>query len=594
MDRKSIVILVVSFALLILWFPLVQKIYPPKVVPRTNVQASATGVATQATAPPTSVVTTATAPAPIPALAVPPGSPETTLVITNDEIRYTFTSHGGGIKLIELVGYPARTCVPKGSPERTNWAALNIGATLPVLAVSGPSLSEDGLFSLSTTGAAIRAEKRLTNGLVWVKQFELSSNNLLKATIRLENTSSEPMLIAPQQWAAGAATPLTDTEAQNVRGLYWYNGEKAAHVDPGWFANRSAWSCVGMPSTPRHLYEAGASNVVWTAVHNQFFALAVMPKEPAIQVLAQPVTNTMVAWSTGQTNNTKVVGAQAALLYPEVTIAPNQSLERSFYIFAGPREYKTIQRIGLAFNNNLDLIMGFGWFGFFAKLLLLSMNGLHALALNYAMAIIAITIIIKLLFWPLTQASTRSMKRMQALQPQMRVIQEKFKDDPVKMNRKMMEFMKEHKVNPVGGCLPMFLQIPVFIGFYQMIQSAIELRGERFLWACDLSRPDTIFVLPGLNFPVNPLPLIMGATMLWQARLTPPSPGMDPVQQKIMRYMPLMFLFILYNFSAGLTLYWTVQNLLTIAQMKLTKAKEEDKPNAPGKPIAAAPPKKKK
>ena len=121
----------------------------------------------------------------------------------------------------------------------------------------------------------------------------------------------------------------------------------------------------------------------------------------------------------------------------------------------------------------------------------------------------------------------------------------------------------------------MFLQLPVFLGFYRMIQSAIELRGAKFLWVCDLSRPDTLFIIPGLNFPFNPLPLVMGVTMLWQARLTPASPGMDPAQQKIMKYMPLMFLVILYNFSAGLTLYWTVQNLLTIAQTKLTRAKEE-------------------
>jgi YidC/Oxa1 family membrane protein insertase len=163
------------------------------------------------------------------------------------------------------------------------------------------------------------------------------------------------------------------------------------------------------------------------------------------------------------------------------------------------------------------------------------------------------------------------MKRLQALQPQMAAIKEKYKDDPAKMNKKTMEFMKENKVSPLGGCLPMLLQIPVFFGFYQMIQSAIELRGARFLWVKDLSQPDTLFLIPGTGFPFNLLPLIMGVTMLWQARLTPPSPGMDPMQAKLMRYMPLMFLVILYNFSAGLALYWTVQNLLTIAQTKLTK-----------------------
>jgi YidC/Oxa1 family membrane protein insertase len=149
--------------------------------------------------------------------------------------------------------------------------------------------------------------------------------------------------------------------------------------------------------------------------------------------------------------------------------------------------------------------------------------------------------------------------------------------------------MKENKVSPLGGCLPLLLQIPVFIGFFQMVQSAIELRGAQFLWACDLSKSDTIFVIPGIDFNVNPLPLLMGVTMFWQASLTPPSPGMDPAQQKIMKYFPMIFLVILYNYSAGLTLYWTVQNLLSIAQMKLTKATEEKNNTATAKPASARP-----
>jgi YidC/Oxa1 family membrane protein insertase len=274
--------------------------------------------------------------------------------------------------------------------------------------------------------------------------------------------------------------------------------------------------------------------------------------------------------------NRKPFGLQATLVYPSVMLAPGGTIERQFHIYAGPKEFHTLARIGAAFRNEIDLVMKYGgFFGFFAKILLLSMNGLHdGLHLSYALVIIVITVLIKLVFWPLTQASTRSMKRMATLQPQMKALQEKYKDDPAKMNRKVMEFMKEHKVSPMAGCLPMLIQLPIFIGFYQMIQSAIELRGARFLWAWDLSQPDTVFTIPGLDFPVNPLPLLMGVTMLWQARLTPPSPGMDPMQQKIMKYMPLMFLFLLYNFSAGLTLYWTVQNLLTIAQMKLTRSKD--------------------
>jgi len=161
------------------------------------------------------------------------------------------------------------------------------------------------------------------------------------------------------------------------------------------------------------------------------------------------------------------------------------------------------------------------------------------------------------------------MKRMSALQPQMKEIQEKYKEDPQKMNQKLMEFMKQNRVNPLGGCLPMLVQIPVLFGFYAMLQTAIELRGARFLWAIDLSRPDTVAMIFGL--PINPIPVIMALTMLWQSRLTPVSPGVDPMQQKILKYMPLIFMVFLYNMSSGLTLYWTVQNLLTIAQMKLTK-----------------------
>jgi YidC/Oxa1 family membrane protein insertase len=146
----------------------------------------------------------------------------------------------------------------------------------------------------------------------------------------------------------------------------------------------------------------------------------------------------------------------------------------------------------------------------------------------------------------------------------------------------------------MSGCLPTLIQMPVFFGFFGMIRSAIELRGASFLWVRDLSQPDTLFLIPGIGFPFNLLPLIMGATMLWQAHLTPPSPGMDPAQAKMMRYMPLMFLVFLYNYSAALTLYWTVQNLLSILQTRLIQTKSDSPGPPPGKPVLTPPPKKRK
>jgi YidC/Oxa1 family membrane protein insertase len=250
--------------------------------------------------------------------------------------------------------------------------------------------------------------------------------------------------------------------------------------------------------------------------------------------------------------------------------------------------------------------MGFnGFFGFFSKALLLSMNWLaNTLSLPYGWAIIVITVIIKGLFWPITAAQTRMSRRMAALQPQMKAIQEKYKDDPLKAQKKIGEFWKEHKINPLSGCLPLLLQMPVFFGFFFMIRTAIELRGAKFLWVADLSKPDTLFVIPGLNFipflatpeglPFNLLPLLMGVTMLWQAHLMPPSPGMDPTQQKIMKYMPVMFILFLYNYSAGLALYWTVQNLLSVLQTKFTKVEPPKTPPAPTTSPALTPASKKK
>lgn len=604
MDRKSIIVLVVSFVLLMLWYPLVNRLYPPA-PPGTNTVVSATNPASAS--PGTSAATPVlSAPAPAASL-VRPDSPEETVTLENEYARYIFTSHGGGLKLGELKRYPVAVgCRDRKKASTNNVATLNTRAPVPAFALLGSDeLQGDGVFQMSKTANGVRAEKLLPAGVRLVKDFVLTTNYLLTVTVRLENPTDRPVSLPAQELVIGTATPISPRDDALLMGLQWYNGSKAEWISQSWFANRTL-GCF--PGTPRLQYAGGNSNVVWAAVHNQFFSMAVIAptNAPAPQVFARkidlppPTPEQMAA-------DSKIVaqpiGFQSAYGYPPLTLAPNQTVERVYEVFAGPKEYRTLDKLAARFRNNIDLVMGFdtgfggGFMGFFAKGLLLSMNGLNALGLSYGLCIVAITIIIKLLFWPLTNASTKSMKRMSALQPQMKAIQEKYKDDPKKMNQKVMEFMKENKVNPAAGCLPILIQLPIFFGFYTMLRSAIELRGAGFLWACDLSQPDTVWIIPGLNFPLNPLPLIMGTTQLWQMRLTPPSPGMDPLQQKMMQYMPLMFLFILYNFSSGLTLYWTVQNLLTIAQMKLTKASSaKSAPPAGPAPAArpVAPPKKKK
>ncbi len=609
MDRRSIIVLVLCFVLIMLWPVMIQTIWPSRPVQRTNTVSGITGgIPTrpdQTTgAPPAQAERVLEPPLTEPATLVAPGTHERTEILENKEARYTFTSHGGGLKLVELKEYQQTITCGKTRSGGANVAKLNSGASLPILTLLGSDdLVGDGLFKLTRTAGGVRAEQELPQGLHLVKEFEPASNYLMRVVARLQNRSNKPLSVSAQHWVIGTATPLGPADESLFMGVYYYDGEDAEHVGEGWFANKTL-GCF--PGTPRDRFESKPGKVLWAAAHNQFFTITAMPKEPAVQMVAIR-TKLPAPGAEVLASDKKAVrdpfGFQARLIYPATILETNQVLEQEFFIYAGPKEYNRLARIGDQFNNNADLVMGFDtgfggrFIGFFAKMLLLSMNGLSSLGLSYALAIIVITIIIKILFWPLTQASTRSMKRMAALQPHMKAIQEKYKEEPRKMQQKMLELYKEHKVNPMGGCLPMLLQIPVFFGFFKMIQTAIELRGARFLWACDLSKPDTILVIPGFGFPLNPLPLIMGATMLWQARLTPPSPGMDPMQQKIMRYMPLIFLFILYNFSAGLTLYWTVQNLLTIAQMKLTRAKDEKAvvvSKGPSSAPPAAPPRKKK
>ena len=341
------------------------------------------------------------------------------------------------------------------------------------------------------------------------------------------------------------------------------------------------------PGTPRWQYSEGASNVVWADAHSQFFTLAAIPSNPAPRVVIDKIAVPPpdLSQATNSTSAFLTNGYQTSLFTPPRRWSRGRRRKLAFHVLRRAKEYNRLARIGAQMGNNLDQLMDFsGVFGFFSKLLLLGMDGLHnSCNLPYGLTIIAITVIIKVVFWPLTNASNKSQKRMQALQPQIKAIADKYKDDAVKRNEKTMEFYKQNKVNPMGSCVPTLIQLPVFFGFYWMLRGAIELRGAHFLWAFDLSQPDTVATLGG--FPVNPLPLVMGATQLWQSHMMPPSPGMDPGQQKLMRYMPLLFIMFFYRMPAALNLYWTVQNLLSILQLQLTRTTTATVP-APAAPVA--------
>lgn len=596
MDRRSLLLLIGTCLVLVFWYPLMERIYPPKpVVPgSTNAVAQGAGTpagpagaagaaAAGAPAAGTPNVAAPSAPVTVAAKPVRPGSVETGFVaptgaaeeitLENDHARYVFTSAGGGVKQVELKGHrDAMTWAERKAGKPVRPAVINRSLEVPIMAVLGlDGAAASGQYRLARSNDAVVASRELGNSVRLVKEFRIGSNHVMHVTARLQNWSAAAQKIPAQEWVFGTAAPLNAAENSMYLGFFEYDGNSSQHFDASWFANRTL-GCF--PGTPRSTYLSDRTNTVWGAVHNQFFATLALPGDRSGRIFARHVD---LPAAVGTSGTEPLSGYQAAVVYPAEELAAQQERVREFDLYVGPKEYGAIALLG----NNADVVMGFdnyfgGRFsGFFARLLLLAMNGLHnKLGLSYALAIIGITVSVRLLFWPLMQASARTSKRMAALQPQIKELQEKYKDNPQKVNQKMLELWREHKVNPASGCLPILIQFPILLGFYSMLQTAIELRGESFLWAFDLSQTDTIAMIPGLNFPINPLPLFMGFTMLWQARLQPVSPSMDPAQQKLMKYMPLMFMFMLYNFSAGLTLYWSVSNLLSILQMKLTKAKD--------------------
>jgi YidC/Oxa1 family membrane protein insertase len=532
---------------------------------------------------------TASSNSPAPQLHIDNNQPEQLIVVTNENARYTFSSYGGGLKLVELLKFPETIPSWRNKNAQTNsLASLNTFTPAPTLAVfGGSSMPGDDVFALTRTATGVRAEKTLANGLTMVKEFSPTTNFLINATVRMENHSTESVTLAQQEWMIGTATPMNPDDRGTIYiGMMWSDGEKTHDTAGSSYFSTHGFACS--PRTPPPEFRAGQTNIAWAAIHNQFFTLAMIPQDHGADVvmrkvdLPEPTNDLVQAYSSN--------GYTAALVYPATTISTNQSVQRSFILYAGPKDYQTLAKVAEQLGNNLDGIMSFGWSGFFAKALLLVLNFLHSvLRIPYGYAIVTITVVLRVAFWPLTAASTRSMKRMQALQPQVKALQEKYKDDPMKAQKKQMELWKENKVNPMGGCLPMVIQMPVFFGFYAMLRSAIELRGAHFLWVADLSKPDTLFIIPGLNYPFNFLPLLMVGVMVWQAHLTPPSPGMDPAQQKMMRYMPALFLVFLYNYSSGMALYMFVSTLLGIIQTKVTKMQP-----APATTVLTPQPKKKK
>ena len=507
-------------------------------------------------------------------VATKPLSPESTVALYNDYIEAVFTTRGGAIQTVSFL--------QTKSGERDDYV-FNKGGLLPALSLSLNSgdgeirefdldyrieqqSSDSVTFVLeSSEGLSIRREYRIASTGSEDEPYTIEHSTVFK------NKSTSSMALASIYFNLGTARPITEEMiGVNFLNVGYFDGEDAEFIPIKKLTWGKGFLGIGA-SDPKDVITE-AARIEWSSVKNQFFASVLSSGTIASDVFVYPVEA-----PSHVDNQPGRLGISGSVGYEIGTLAAGESKSLDFQYFVGPKEFKRLQAMG----NEQDLVMQFGFLGFFSKLLLAFMYLIHSVVPSWGWSIVIITICIKLLFWPLTAKASRSQKRMASIQGPMAELKEKHKDNPQKMQQETLKLFKEHQVNPVAGCLPMLIQMPIFLGLFYMLRTASELRFESFLWVSDLSLPDTQFVVGG--FPINILPMIMGVTMFLQMSMMPVSPTADPMQQKIFKFLPFIFLIFLYNFASGLVLYWTVQNILTIIQQKIINSR----PDVPLKPVAA-------
>ena len=525
--------------------------------------------------------------------------------LANDFIEVRFTDFGGAIRDVALV---ARDAAKKNQPgvhyvysvEKDKPGVPYVFNRLhayPVLAFFDfPGLDRGTRYQLvSSTATEVVYRAVFENRIEVTRRYVLSPSKVgttdpyqLRHETTFRNLTGQAAALPHALLSLGTTEPLTVRDY----GQYLATSRNAnGSVD---FTRRSALEAGGFLGIGAHgpipsLETAGP--FLWTSVNSQFFTSIFTPDVPAAGLMTRrvelpPFPDTVVP----------AVGITGAARFDLPALAPQAEAKIAGQLYVGPKEYRRLANTDV-FKADEDGVMQFGLWRFFSRLLLTLMTWIHSFVPNWGVAIILTTLTLKVVTLPLTLKASKSMKRMQKFQPEIQAIREKYKDNPQKMQSAMMELYKVHKVNPMGGCLPMLIPIPFFFGFFQMLQSASELRFAEFLWAKDLSAPDTVLTIYG--FPLNILPLLLGATMIVQMRLVPQPATVDNTQAKIMKFMPIVFMAVCYFYSCALSLYSTVNGLFTIVQQLFINRMKDEEPAAVtagpgGKPLKNVTPTKKK
>ena len=557
MDRQAWIAVTLCVLGLIGWQFYMASFPPPPAQPRPAEATPSPGPALEASASPPPV---AAQPAEASAAAPPPGEPapsfeEKIETLRNGDVELRLTNRGGGISEAHLLNHKAENgegVVVLNSKEHLPIGAIVEQPGSSALAEFTPARQPDG---------SVQFERATPDGLAVRKRFAFpqttakKDNFVAEMQIEFRNNGAQPLNQPGYFLGLGSTAPVHPNDMTVYTRMVWYVNDKVKAIDVEWFPTQT-YPLVGIEKREaKSTYLENLSGADWAGMSNQFFTTLLTPlTAKGTQVWARP-------FDVKHSGPQKLVGIEGAMGMPAFQLQPGQTNTLSFQIYAGPKLYNRLAKLG----HDEAEIMNFGMWKLVSEALLNFMNLLHGWVKDYGFAIILLTACVKAVLWPLQNKANASMRRMSALAPKMQELKEKYKDDPTRMNTEVMKLYKEHGVNPVGGCLPMMIQIPIFFGLFSMLGQAAELRNASFLWVDDLSQPDTIAHIPGLGWPINILPLLMGATNVWLMKMTPKTG--DLTQQRILMFMPIIFLIFCYNFAAALALYYTTQNLFTILQL---------------------------
>lgn len=399
---------------------------------------------------------------------------------------------------------------------------------------SAPEITADSVYDVDVTGLDMKNSKeknslvfsRIFNGLKIEKTFTFNPDNYsIGLDVKVSNLTNSAMTQIPHLNWYEYADPKQEKDSYSNEG-------PVAYVSKSVKRKKASEISTDVSFGP---------DVSWGGFERKYFMAAVIPQDPSLTTINMSKDkNNMVS--------VEIKGTKS-------TIPPNQTDSMKYSLFIGPKDYTLLKKLGISLEEAIEFdsfIPGLKWLSIG---LLIFIKFLYQYVSNYGVAIIILTILIKIIFWPLGNISYKSMREMQKIQPKLVELKEKYKNDQAKLGQETMALYRAHKVNPLSGCLPMLLQIPVFIGLYNTLLYAIELRHSPFFWWIqDLSAKDPYYITP----------IIMGATQFIQQKMTPTTG--DPMMAKMMLIMPIVFTFIFLNFPAGLVIYWLLNNVLSIGQ----------------------------